>query len=470
MRSNRIEVVTVCFAVCFCCVASSDAQTARTTNYRGWKAIELSNGLVEVQVVPDIGGRVIQYKLGDFEYFFVNGELAGKQPPPTGLGPDGEWLNYGGEKLWPAPQGWDNKNQWPGPPDAVLDGSPHHAVILDKSEHSAAVRLTSRKDARSGIQFSRTLRVFPDSSRIGIEARMTNIDTKPRRWGIWSVVQQDAAERDGEGHEKKLRVYCPINPESVFPNGYQVMFGLANNLSWQPDARRRMMRVHYQRRVGKIGMDCSAGWVATVNGSAGRVFVQRFPYFPDRVYPDRSSVEIWLHGLGQFIVDGKMDELDDDPLACPYFIETELLSPLATVKPGESYTFRYDWYSAVIGGDYPVLDCTDVGVVCAPFVARVDRGKLLLSGRFGVFHRATVGLVFRDGNGKPLSRSKSLGPVTPSRPLVFSPELEVAPPPKDAATVELVIYDKNGRALGSLARADLQLASVVTSMPIGRER
>ncbi len=455
MKSKCTEAVTVCFVMYFCCVGCAGPQTLPATGYRGWKAIELSNGLIEVQVVPAIGGRVIQYKLGDFEYFFVNEALAGKHPPPSGLGPDGEWLNYGGEKLWPAPQGWDNDNQWAGPPDAVLDGSPHEAVILSESENAGAVRLTSRKDPRSGIQFSRTLRVFPNSTRMAIEARMTNIDTKPRRWGIWSVVQQDAAGRDGDGHETKLRVYIPINPKSVFPNGYQVLFGLANNTTWQGDGRGRMMRVHYQRRVGKIGMDCSAGWLATVNGSAGRVFVQRFPYFPDKAYPDRSSVEIWSHGLGQFIVDGETIELSEDPLECPYFIETEVLSPFATLKPGESYTFRYDWYAAVIGGDYPVLDCTEAGVVCEPFVARVDRGKLLLSGRFGVFHRGTAGLVFRDGEGKELSRSKQRWPVTPSKPFVLSSELAAAPPPAGAAAVELVIYDESGRELGRLAHAGL---------------
>ncbi len=453
MYSNCLTAAAACVAIWF--AAGAEGQTVRASNYRGWKTVELSNRLIEVQVVPQIGGRVIQYKLGDFEYLFVNRQLAGKRAPAGGLGPEGQWLNYGGEKLWPAPQGWDDENQWPGPPDAVLDGSPHRAVILAQSENSAAVRLTSRKDPHSGIQFSRTIRLFGGSTRVRVEARMTNIDTKPRRWGIWSVLQHDAARRDGEGHEPRLRVYCPINPKSVFPDGYRVMFGLANNTSWQPDLARRMMRVHYQRRVGKIGMDCSAGWVATVNGSAGRVFVQRFPYFADKPYPDRSSVEIWLHGLGQFIVAGKIDELSDDPVECPYFIETEVLSPLATLQPGESYSFPYDWYTAAVGGDYPVLDCTNVGVTCEPFSARLAEERLILRGRFGVFFEATAGLVFRDGDGNPLGPSKTRWPVTPSKPLVFSSELKVDAPPPDAAWVELVIYDRSGQKLGRLARAGL---------------
>ncbi len=94
-------------------------------NYKGWNSMCLSNGIAELNIVPQIGGRVIQYKLDDKEFFWVNPDLAGKLPTETGLTADGGWFNYGGDKLWPAPQGWDNDQKWPGPPDAVLDGQPY---------------------------------------------------------------------------------------------------------------------------------------------------------------------------------------------------------------------------------------------------------------------------------------------------------------------------------------------------------
>ena len=36
-------------------------------------------------------------------------------------------MNWGGDKVWLAPQGWENEDQWPGPPDPVLDGGAYHA-------------------------------------------------------------------------------------------------------------------------------------------------------------------------------------------------------------------------------------------------------------------------------------------------------------------------------------------------------
>ncbi|MHC5094685.1 MAG: hypothetical protein ACYSOU_01065, partial [Planctomycetota bacterium] len=154
-------------------------------NYRGWNSISMSNGIIELNVVPEIGGRVVQYALDDKEFFWVNPDLEGKLPTETGLTEDGGWLNYGGDKLWPAPQGWDNDQQWPGPPDAVLDGQPYVLEQLPEGKDgSVAVRLTSGKDLRSGISFSRVIRLHPDSTRVSIEATMTNVDNKPRRWGI----------------------------------------------------------------------------------------------------------------------------------------------------------------------------------------------------------------------------------------------------------------------------------------------
>ena len=75
------------------------AQAAGVTQdtYKGWPSLALTNGLVKVQAVPSIGGRVIQYALGGFEYLWVDPQLAGTPPSPTGLAEDGGWLNYGGD-------------------------------------------------------------------------------------------------------------------------------------------------------------------------------------------------------------------------------------------------------------------------------------------------------------------------------------------------------------------------------------
>ena len=111
-----------------------------------------------------------------------------KSPPLSGLGEGNAWLNYGGDKVWLAPQGWDNDQQWPGPPDSTLDGQSYALEIINPN----IIRLTSKEDHRSGVQLSRTIKLFDGTTRVSIDATMKNIDTKPRRWGIWDHTQFNA--------------------------------------------------------------------------------------------------------------------------------------------------------------------------------------------------------------------------------------------------------------------------------------
>jgi len=426
------------------------AADATKSTYKGWESLALGNGLIEVQVVPAIGGRVIQLKLGDFEYLWVNPQLAGKAPPPSGLGPKGEWLNYGGDKLWPAPQGWDNDQQWPGPPDAVLDGSPHAAAILTAKGETASVRLTSREDPRSGVQFSRVIQVFDNAARVSFDSTMKNVDTKPRRWGIWQVTQLDAGSRGGEGFNPEIRCYSPINPKSRYVRGYNEMFGLINNPSFRADPATGLFCAHYERRVGKIGLDNAAGWVATVDGTRGYVFVERFTPFPDKTYPDHASVEFWMNGAGQFVTGTTVVEAKDDPIETPHLVETEVLGPLVELAPGQSASFRLDWYAARIGGKYPVLGCTEVGVTCEPLSAKAAGGKVRLAGRFGVFYPATAQVVFLDAGGKECGKVTLKAAASPTAPLVLEGDESL---PAEAATACLILCDASGKVLGELARA-----------------
>jgi hypothetical protein len=452
--TKREPAAAMLIAIC-ALTAGREAAAAEAAagNYRGWKTLEISNGLVQLQVAPDLGGRIIQYELDGHAYLWVNDQLAGKGPTASGLGPDDKWLNYGGEKLWPAPQGWSGDDQWPGPPDAVLDGSPHRGVIRSAQGNSAAVGLTSRDDPRSGIRFSREIRLFDGTSRVHVDATMTNVDTRSRRWGIWSVAQVDAsATGPGDDYNRNLRLYCPKNPKSIFPRGYDVLFGLVNNPAYQGDDQPGMMRVHYQNRVGKIGMDTSAGWIATVDGTAGYVFVQRFDHFPDRPYPDNSSVEVWLSGPGQIAIAGEIINMEDDPIGIPTLIESELLSPYARLEPGESYTFGYDWFAAHVGGDYPVLDCTQAGVVCEPFSVTRSGDGFQVAGRFGVFYQGTAGVVFLDDAGRPLGRAKSRRSITPAQPLVLTEHLTIPSPSPKITQASLLVFDSEGREIAELAR------------------
>ena len=420
------------------------SQKARASVYRGWRAYVLENGLVQLHVVPDIGGRVIQYALGEKEFFWINPALLGKTSPKTGLDPDDGWLNYGGDKLWPAPQGWDNDQQWPGPPDAVLDGQPYYTETdLDP----AGIRLTSRDDRRSGIRFSRRIRLYPRSTCVSVEATMTNIDNKPRRWGIWAHTQLDAGLPGSDDYNRLMRAWCPINPRSHFDRGYRVIFGGKDNPSFEVDAKRALMKASYRYKVGKIGLDSHAGWVATVDGRNGDVFVQRFTYEPDKAYPDESSVEFWHNGVGRIRAYNDWIDMSDNHDENPYVFESEVLSPFAQLQPGESYTWTYEWYACRIGGDFPVVDCSEAGVVSEPLECRRDSGRMRLRGRFGVFHLGQLALEAYDEKTQVLATEILDSNATPLKPVVLDRALEL---PAAASSVAVVLKDLEGTSIGEV--------------------
>ena len=422
-----------------------------------WNDKVLENGLVELRIVPRIGGRVIQYKLGDHAFFWVNPKLVNAVPPQSGLGPDGEWLNYGGAKLWPAPQGWDNDGQWPGPPDAVLDGGPYAMEVLSADPAEQSVRLSSAEDPHSGIRFSRVITVRSGTTCVQVDATMTNIDDAPRRWGIWDHIQFDASNRHGAGANENLWAYCPLNAKSRFPRGYDVQYGLVNNPSFKPDYENGMMRVHYRHLVGKAGVDSTAGWVATVDASEGCVFVHRFKYEPDKAYPDDSSVEFWMNGTGQFAAWGKINTQGERPEDIPFVLESEIISPYAQLEPGEDYTFSYKWCSARIPRNSHVVSCNDVGVTCRALVAKLKNRTLSLAGTYGVFYEGSIRISLIDAEDRQTTLLEAV-PISPAEPLnmkQISATLEQSKMPPDAVSIAIDLINNNGKTLGRLAQTKI---------------
>jgi hypothetical protein len=60
--------------------------TVTATNYLGWKAEELANPWVKLEIVPELGGRLMQVTFGAHDYLFVNQKLKGQVIPPATAG------------------------------------------------------------------------------------------------------------------------------------------------------------------------------------------------------------------------------------------------------------------------------------------------------------------------------------------------------------------------------------------------
>jgi len=431
-------------------IASFSAKLERT-QYKGWNVYRLTNGLVTLDIAPEIGGRAIQLRLGDQEYFFVNADLAGKILPAEQNNLKAGWANYGGDKVWPAPEGWSNDDQWPSIPYYLLDGSKFDAEITSHNAGEVAVKVTSPKDPRTGVQFVRTFHVYANTTRIKVEQVMRNISKRQIRWGIWHLIQHDAADaHDPAKPNPELYMYVPLNRQSKYPRGYYNPYGDVLHPSYELIDDGRLLRVHYLYRVGKAAADSDRGWYAVVNGQKDIGLVENFKYFPGMDYPDGASVESWNDGPGT-ISRGPFDQvLPDDPKKTPYFFESEVLSPYAQLEPGEEYSFPIYWSPTRLPN--PVRDAADVGAVSEPLSGKVEDGKVNLRGVFGVFVPGTIEAVFYSVMGEELSR-ENLQPVDPREVVKLQKSVPV---PEGAYRVSLRVLDSSGENRGFLGNLILK--------------
>ena len=123
-----------------CQAASNAASTpgcnVQATNYLGWTAEELANPWVKLEIVPQIGGRLIQVTFGGHDFLYINPQLKG-QVITEGKGDDER--NYGGDKIWPLPEGEQDEQHWSG--GGNLDSGPFTLQVLSRGAR-CAVRLT----------------------------------------------------------------------------------------------------------------------------------------------------------------------------------------------------------------------------------------------------------------------------------------------------------------------------------------
>lgn len=423
--------------------------------YNGWDVTELTNGLISLYIAPEIGGRAIQLELGGKGLFFVNKLLAGKILPPDQDDVKSGWANYGGDKVWPAPEGWDNDHEWASVPYYILDGSRYAFAIVKDTPDEAAVSVTSPKDPRTGVQFVRTFHVYAGTTRVSVDQVMKNISPRQIRWGIWHVLQNDASDmNDPSKPNPSLYMYIPINPHSVFPKGYEIIYGDARHPSYHVVDHGRILRAHYLYMVGKVGVDSNAGWYAVVNGQKNLGYVETFKHFNNVPYPDNASVETWNDGAGTISRGPFFQVLPDDPAKTPYFLEAEVISPYATLDPGQQYEFTVHWSPTSVTN--PIVNAVWAGAISRKLSAVVHGSEVTLDGTFGVFVPGDLVATFYSAKGEVVGM-QTLESVDPRHVANLD---KTIPLPANTYRVSVFVRDENGGNQGWLGNVILKPAGV----------
>lgn len=453
LRNQMREVGVVLAAVMTLgfCPALAQIQPAKSSecriepvDYKGWQGQQISNRWVQLILVPQNGGRLMQVTFAGHAYLFVNPKLAGKSFPPS----SNQWFNYGGDKLWLLPEGNDDEQHWPGNSD-VLDDGPFTFRKVSEGQH-CEVELIGPSDPQTGIQFTRAIRVDDDSPRIQFHASMKNVTGHTLEWSMQSVSQYDTSLPGGSqgGMNHDFWTFTPANRSSSYLNRYHVRFGPAEN----PAVRVRddgLFTVHYAHMAAELWLDSTAGWLAVADGSSQYAMVERFQYDEQKPYPGKASVIFWTNGAEMRLSSDGNPSMSANPDASPYYLEAELNSPMCRLRPGESCTMDTEWYPTRYGSEFHGV--TDAGILIRPLTAKAQNGKVSLTGSFGVFYPGNLVARLYDEHGH-LAAVTPVAEVTPSERV--SLEKEISSPEK-ASRLSLHLIDENGIDRGALQEVPL---------------
>jgi hypothetical protein len=406
--------------------------TIGVESYRGWGAVRLSNGIIDAIVVPAIGGRILQLRLGKEEYLYVNprhlGRVYGANENHSAAG----WKNYGGSKVWPAPQGWLSDSEWPGPPDPVLDGGNYAWEIVESEPSQVALVLTSPADEYTGLTFQREVRLSADSATLRIRHRMRNSSLRPVRWAIWQVTQQIANPHFSVF--APATIYRQILGDHPFPS-VQVSNG-------------GILRLDYKGQVAKFTVKVDEGWIGTLDSSRDLALIERFGVFRGEFYVDDAPVALWVNGPGPYTIHTDRLQADEDPNGCDPYVETEVLSPLVNLDPGEDYAFDIWWHCSRVGAT-SVKRVSSCAVVSRDLEVKREDGSFRVAASFGVFQTGSVELVgiCRDGR---VAGVQAVSRVTPLVPCVLE---EYIPADEGLFRVSVRMRSPSGDLLGTIASA-----------------
>ena len=276
-------------------------------NSLGWtNALSLrdDHGKVTAVVVPDIGGRVVQYSRGGVNALLENPDSNGKTlaQSPGGFWVGGYQCDFGPGLLGRP----ERQTVWLGP----------HASVAPRDQ---TVETASPLDAVTGLRLLKSFTLDPDTGALGVMQRMVNASPNPTRHNL---------------HDRTL---CPaggfvlfrLPKQSRHRAGWALLRATETGSAFDgeqpvsPNVRvfGDMLVAQAAGAPGKLGSDADGGWVAYVRGRL--LFVKYFQTWRGAAYA----------GAGHTVEFSWNDQM----------AALELFSPVTALQPGQAFDFPELW-------------------------------------------------------------------------------------------------------------------------------
>lgn len=290
--------------------------TVQRVTYHGYTdALRLSNGIVEVIVVPQLG-RVLRFQFTgqpQTDPLYEDASWVGK----TGADADlNTWANFGGDKAWPAPQSaWPDLLGHSWPPDKSFDGSPYYAQALP-----SGVRLVSPVSVPYAARILRSITLHPGESRLYFTQSLLKDSAAPKSFpvGFWEITQVRA--------DAQVQISAELAPGQISPFQSLSDPGVVETAPYYKINGGFLSITHDPNTAHKISASPHPG-VISLRYGPGLVFSEHYtpPPAGSSYAAHEQPVEVYS-GAGK-----------------PGYFELEVLGPLTALKAGESASLPVYW-------------------------------------------------------------------------------------------------------------------------------
>jgi len=236
-------------------------------NYGGWKnCYRLANNKIELVVTADVGPRIIRFG-------FIGGEnMFHEYPDQIGVTSSDQWLNFGGHRLWHAPESI-TRTYYP-------DLEPVHVQAIENG-----IILTQKPEPTTGIQKQIQIILSPDEPEVQLTHHLINHNLWAVETSPWSI----SVMAPGGTAILPLPPRGP-HPDFLLPTSTISIWPYTNLQDPRYRFGKRFIMVKQDSNVNspqKIGIFASDGWAAYANKNS--CFVKQVPIQFEGIYPDMGT-------------------------------------------------------------------------------------------------------------------------------------------------------------------------------------
>ncbi len=288
----------------------------REENYENFgRCLYIANEKQEMRVTIDVGPRIISYNLlGKDNMMFVDSQRLSMRDDnefKAFYGKDTAWYIYGGHRLWISPESY---------PVTYYPDNDKVEYTIDGN----IITFTPPVQKVTGWHAILKITFYETDARADVLHILKNNSKEEKRGSIWAlsvtaaggrVFQRMAQENTGLLSNRNL-ILWPYN-------------NMADKRFYMDDEYITLAQDSKAEKPFKIGTNNTGGSVLCLNN--GTVFKKEFTHVHGADYPDNGcSTEVFTN---------------------EFMLEMETLSPLYTLKPGESCEHLEKWSLTPCGSD-----------------------------------------------------------------------------------------------------------------------